>query len=393
MSVPRFALMFAPLALTFTVWGQCPPDQVVLTGAALGSGVAVGLDTSAARRDWLSNDGSTLIMQYPSGQIWGSVFFTFGAAAPEGSRAGRDMSACQNLVLEMMGDSGVVNIGIKDSAQRDDGSEPTVPVQISGQWQTYTLPLSRFKPSNLKSLYVATEINFSGSQALAVRVRNIRYTGAAGPVTTVKLLPQFVFGGGWYSALYFANTSDQPASVPVQFVGDDGKPLVVPSVGSSTTLNLPPHGAAVIEAANTGGLVQGYASVAIPSGVVGYGVFRQGSGTGDQEAVVPLSDATTHSILIWDDTAYTTAVAVANPGAASAIVTVTARDVSGQVLGTASIPLSAGAKTAVVLRNVPGLGAMSGNRGSAEFSVASGGVAVLGLRFNGQAFTSIPASE
>ena len=218
-------------------------------------------------------------MQYPAGQIWGSVFFTFGQAAPEGSRSGRDMSGCQSLVLEMMGDSGTVNIGIKDSAQRDDGSEPTVPVQVSGQWQTYTLPLSRFKPTNLKSLYVATEIDFSGSQALVVRVRNIRYTSASGgPVTTAKLLSQFVFGGGWYSALYFANTSDQPASVPVQFVGDDGKPLVVPSVGSSsTTINLAAHGAAVIEAANIGGLAQGYASVALPAGVVGYGVFRQTS--------------------------------------------------------------------------------------------------------------------
>jgi hypothetical protein len=36
---------------------------------------------------------------------------------------------------------------------------------------------------------------------------------------------------------------------------------------------------------------------------------------------------------------------------------------------------------------------VEGKRGSAEFSVASGSVAVLGLRFQGQAFTSIPTAD
>jgi len=36
---------------------------------------------------------------------------------------------------------------------------------------------------------------------------------------------------------------------------------------------------------------------------------------------------------------------------------------------------------------------MIGNRGSAEFTVTSGNVAVLGLRFIGSAFTSIPTAD
>ena len=36
--------------------------------------------------------------------------------------------------------------------------------------------------------------------------------------------------------------------------------------------------------------------------------------------------------------------------------------------------------------------AMAGQRGYATFTVTSGSVAVLGLRFNGSAFTSIPAN-
>ncbi len=374
-------------------WAQCPPDQVILNGASLGPGIDVGVDTSGGRRDWIAFADGNLIMQYPSGQAWGTVYFTFGAAAPEGSRTGRDMSACQNLVLEMMGDPGTVSVGIKDSTQHDNGLEPTVPVQISGQWQTYTLPLSRFSPTNLKSLYIAAELNFTGPQAQLLRARSIRLTSGS---ATKRVLPQFVFGGGWYSAVYFANASDQPASVDVQFIGDDGKPMAVPAVGSSsTTLNLAARGTAILEAPNSGPLTQGYAVATMPDSVIGYGVFRQSVGDrADQEAVVPLSgSSSTSSTLIWDETGFVTGVAIVNPSNVSTTVAVLARDSAGQMIGTSSITLGSGAKTALALRNLPGLSAVAGTRGSAAFTVNSGAVAVLGLRFGGQAFTSIPASE
>ena len=62
-----------------------PPDQIVSDGASLGPGVQIGLNTSNNRTEWLSNDVSSLIMQYPSGQAWGSVFFTFGPAVAPGA--------------------------------------------------------------------------------------------------------------------------------------------------------------------------------------------------------------------------------------------------------------------------------------------------------------------
>jgi hypothetical protein len=55
--------------------------------------------------------------------------------------------------------------------------------------------------------------------------------------------------------------------------------------------------------------------------------------------------------------------------------------------------LAAKSKTAIALRDLPGLGAMAGKRGSADFTVAFGNVAVLGLRFGGAAFTSIPTAD
>ena len=93
---------------------------------------------------------------------------------------------------------------------------------------------------------------------------------------TASVLPDFAYGGGFYSAIYFANTGSTAVSFPVNFFGDAGGPLTVPSVhGSTTTINLPPQGTAIVEAPNDGPLVQGYASAFLPSGVVSYGIFRK----------------------------------------------------------------------------------------------------------------------
>lgn len=129
--------------------------------------------------------------------------------------------------------------------------------------------------------------------------------------------------------------------------------------------------------------------------MTGYGVFRQSvPGVPDQEAVVPLASSTsTSSTLTWDDTNYTTAVAVANPSVVPATVSITVWNGAGAVVGTSSITLGAGAKTEATLRSMPGLSAVIADRGSAQFTVRSGSVALLGLRFNGTAFTSIPAAQ
>src|SRR6185295_10491023 len=112
-------------------------------------------------------------------------------------------------------------------------------------------------------------------------------------------------------------------SIPVDFVADDGRPLNIPSLGGScSTLSVPARGTAVIEAGNSGSLNQGYVSLSLPAGVIGYGIFRQSlPGNPDQEAVVPLSggSATTNT-LIFDDTAFATAIAIVNPSSVATTV-------------------------------------------------------------------------
>ncbi len=216
---------------------------------------------------------------------------------------------------------------------------------------------------------------------------------AASPPAFGVVLPQFVSGGGWYSALYFTNTGSSAVSFPISFIADNGTPLSVPVVGSSSTVvNIAPLGTAAIQTANIGPVSQGYASVSLPAGVFGYGVFHLSNpGVPDQEAVVPLSSAlSTVSTLTWDDTSFVTAVAIVNPSSFATTVSIVLRDSVGATIGTSSVFLPASNKTEAVLRNLPGLGAMVGNRGSAVFTVTTGNVAVLGLRFIGSAFTSIP---
>ena len=220
---------------------------------------------------------------------------------------------------------------------------------------------------------------------------------ATGTATTVKILPQFVVGGGWFSALYFTNTGSTAVSFPINFVSDSGTPLVVPALGgSSTIVSLQPRATTAVLTTNSGSLSQGYASASLPAGVVGYGVFDfSATGIPNQEAVVPLSGASsTTSTLIWDDTGnFVTAVAIVNPSNVAATVTITARDTTGATIATSAVFLQPKSKTEAVLRTFPGLAGIAGNRGSADFTATSGNVAVLGLRFTGYAFTSIPTTD
>jgi len=225
--------------------------------------------------------------------------------------------------------------------------------------------------------------------------------GTANPQQLQNVLPQFVFGAanatsGWYSALYFTNGTSNTVSFLVTFTTDAGAPMNVPGVGTSKQVTIGPLGTAVIEALNTGSQIEGYASVALPTGVTAYGVFRQSVlGKPDQEALVGLKNSNaTSSTLTFDDTnGLTTSVALVNTSTVAATVTITAWGIDGSLLGSSSQLLQPGSKFAASLRGFLGLAGIAGQRGSALFAVPTGNVSVLGLRFGTTAFTSIPTTE
>jgi hypothetical protein len=216
------------------------------------------------------------------------------------------------------------------------------------------------------------------------------------PSGFTRILPQFAFGGGWYTALYFSNTTDAEVTIGAQFRAADGSPLSVPLIGvgpvASHSAAIPPRGTLLLEAPNTGDLRQGWAKVTLPMGVSAYGVFRQSvAGRADQEAVVPISeDSRQMANMIWDDAGFTTAIAVVNPRDQAVTVTFQVYSASGAQIGTVNLNLAAHARDAFALRDRPELAGVTGQRGLVRLSVASGALAALGLRFAGEAFTSIP---
>ncbi len=109
---------------------------------------------------------------------------------------------------------------------------------------------------------------------------------------------------------------------------------------------------------------------------------------------MPLACASaTQATFTFDESNYITGVAIVNPSSASTTVTVTVTDNTGAQIGTSSVNVPANGKIEAALRNLPGLSAVAGARGKAVFSVSSGNIAVLGLRFNGSAFSSIPSVD
>src|SRR5581483_8347621 len=75
-----------------------------------------------------------------------------------------------------------VEIGIKDSADPDDGTEVKKKVTVTPDWQTYTFPLADFSTANLHAVYVVAEFVFEGGTGSTVDVQSVSYesSGSSG---------------------------------------------------------------------------------------------------------------------------------------------------------------------------------------------------------------------
>ena len=94
-------------------------------------------------------------------------------------------------------------------------------------------------------------------------------------------------------------------------------------------------------------------------------------------------------VLAFDNVApLATGVAIANLSTQAANVAMILRDDAGNTLQTTTIPVPANGHYAFVLGGVYPLA--GGRRGTAEFYSAGAKISVLGIRANGNAFTSIP---
>lgn len=219
-------------------------------------------------------------------------------------------------------------------------------------------------------------------------------------------------GGGWTTTITLLNTAAAPVPVTVAFHGDDGSALSLPATitqqgvtqtaASTALVNavINPNATLLISLGDQIGGDQiattytGWADVQSSGSVGGYAIFRSTPATGSpSEGTAPLQAQLPSTLTLpYDNTGgFVMGVALANLSTASANITATIWDDSGNPLGTQTLTIGGSGHMAFVLPNQ--LTSTGGKRGIVRFqSAAAGGIAGLGLRFSPfGTFTSVPA--
>jgi exo-beta-1,3-glucanase (GH17 family) len=170
-----------PVAANVTLSQRSYRD--VYVGSGLEEPFGLGIDTSTQQRHWLTANNGSLLLVYPSAQLWGAMFITMGPPVPPGNRPSFDLSAYHSISFDMRAgaDGQCVRLGIKDRTQPDDGSEITVQQCLTTQWSTVTLSLDAFANVDLTHLYVVLEVVFQGTSSETVELGNIRYSPTSVP--------------------------------------------------------------------------------------------------------------------------------------------------------------------------------------------------------------------
>jgi Phosphate-induced protein 1 conserved region/Bacterial Ig-like domain (group 3) len=206
-------------------------------------------------------------------------------------------------------------------------------------------------------------------------------------------------GGGWRSIFYVVNLNTVTSNVTLKFFDDSGNPLSLPltylqtgvtATAASITQPLAAGATLVLESQGADSqVVLGSAQLSSDNGASGFALFRYDPS--GQEATAPLETRNAPAyVLAYENTApLATGVALANLATQSTTVSLVVRDDSGAVLETTTLTLPANGHSAFVLgTNYP---LTAGKRGTVEFdSTAGAQISVLGIRANGNAFTSIP---
>jgi hypothetical protein len=215
-----------------------------------------------------------------------------------------------------------------------------------------------------------------------------------------RVIPQFVDGDTWQTAITVVNLENHATSFDVLFFDDNGFNLDVPVSGlgvvHGVTISLQTAGTFTFQTTgSTFNLAADWALLSQSnSDSVGiFAIFRQTvAGRQAQEAVVPsVNQFDSHFVLPFDNTFYTTGVALANPTSSRVSIPVNIRNEEGQIIDTHQFSLGAYSHSSFVLTDA--WSSTAGRRGTLEFLTSGFGVGALGLRFNGGAFTSFNVLE
>ncbi len=399
------------LPLTFPQGSNSPLNASTVNQSIAANSVLL-LDTSGPLSQALSVGWGDVSA---SGNVNAYEIFRYG---PSGQEAVVPMATSPGPAVLLFDNTTLVNtLGTGVAVANLGPQSATVPVVINddagSQIATGSIQLAAHGHTafTLADQYPATAgkrgtVQFDPPPFGQISVLGIRANGDS--FTTIPVMPpagalhgsmaHIAAGGGWRSIFYVVNLSPQTSNVTLSFFDDSGNPLSLPltfpqtgttMTSAAVTQALGVGATLVIETQGTGAQVS-LGSAQLTSDHVSSGFALLRYDPSGQEATAPLETRNAPAyVLAYDNTApLATGVAMANLSNQSASVGLILRDDTGTVLQTTSLTLPANGHSAFVLgTNYP---LTAGKRGTVEFDSASAQISVLGIRANGNAFTSIP---
>jgi pimeloyl-ACP methyl ester carboxylesterase len=215
------------------------------------------------------------------------------------------------------------------------------------------------------------------------------------PMITRQVLSHVVDGSGWASTITLVNLDPQVAGYQLKLYDEAGKPMSLPLGTAANSIfsgTIAPLSSITLVTPGTANLLtQGWAELTSTRRIRAQLIFTQSiPGKPTFEAAAPaLADGSTALVMPFDNTnGLVTGIAVANSGGAATTLLLGVRDETGLAIETKPINLGAGEK--IVFELIKHAPDSAGKRGLVALSSSSSSIAVLALRFNGLAFTTLP---
>ncbi len=378
-------------SVTFSVSGlPAGATASTIPASSIGANFTISTGTAAPGTYYLmvSASSGSLSRSTPAtlvvkGQTGVADTLTVGTISPEPSQVGQTYSVSYSVVS---GGTGTPTGNVTVS----DGSVSCTGTVASGSCSLASTTIGA------KTLTVA----YAGDGHFAART-----TTATHLVTNGGALSHLTSGGGWETSFAVVNLGAASASMSLNFFGDSGSPLdlaltypqssAAPANVSTVSQILGSNQMLLLDTNPPGTvpLSEGWANLTSTGDLNAYEVFHYGPS--GQEAVVPMQTIGSSYLMIFDNTTLVntlgTGVAIANAASETASVPYIINDDTGTQIASGSVSVPASGHTAFTLSDQYPVTA--GKRGTLQFTTPSQGqISVLGIRSNGDSFTTIPVT-
>jgi hypothetical protein len=220
--------------------------------------------------------------------------------------------------------------------------------------------------------------------------------GGGGTAAQGMIIPQIADGEGWKTTFVLINTNQTSAMATIRAhldtSGGNTELWNLPLVEgiSTTNMEIPAGGTLFLHTpGSSAALSQGWAELIADNGVQGYTIFTLLPGLDHQSGTAPAVAPAGALLMPYDDTSFVSAIAVVNTSAAAETIQTTVLTSNGQTFsGSLSNIPSLGQAAFALSGTIPGT---TGTKGTLELFTPDGSTfSVIGLRFDGGAFTALP---